>query len=231
MGNRAVITTKDGFLHNGIGVYLHWNGGRDSVQAFLKYCDLRGFRDPDHSSYGFAQLARVIGNFFGDGLSIGIDNFLNLDYDNHDNGVYIIEGWNIVGRKYFDRGFEQSAYNLKEMLISIDEAQPEKERIGKDFFEAKIMKREDLKVGMRAFVREPCNGTYKQATIVGIGENRIVNGSRVLGVPYVSLYGGAICAIEDNINNYLFDDEVLVIPEKTEDENTDVYGRLEGCFS
>ena len=35
MGNRAIITTQKDFDNNGIGVYLHWNGGRDSVQAFL----------------------------------------------------------------------------------------------------------------------------------------------------------------------------------------------------
>ena len=40
MGNRAIITTKKDFDNNGIGVYLHWNGGRDSVQAFLTYCKL-----------------------------------------------------------------------------------------------------------------------------------------------------------------------------------------------
>ena len=37
MGNRAVITTKENMDNNGIGIYLHWNGGRDSVRAFLKY--------------------------------------------------------------------------------------------------------------------------------------------------------------------------------------------------
>lgn len=31
MGNRAIITTKK----RDLGVYLHWNGGRDSVGAFL----------------------------------------------------------------------------------------------------------------------------------------------------------------------------------------------------
>lgn len=36
MGNRAVITTTD----QRIGIYLHWNGGKDSVEAFLKYCKL-----------------------------------------------------------------------------------------------------------------------------------------------------------------------------------------------
>ena len=31
MGNRAVITTEK----KDLGIYLHWNGGRDSVEAFL----------------------------------------------------------------------------------------------------------------------------------------------------------------------------------------------------
>ena len=43
MGNRAVITTEG----RDLSLYLHWNGGRDSVEAFLRYCDLRGFRAPD----------------------------------------------------------------------------------------------------------------------------------------------------------------------------------------
>jgi hypothetical protein len=34
MGNRAVITTEQ----KRIGVYLHWNGGLDSVEGFLTYC-------------------------------------------------------------------------------------------------------------------------------------------------------------------------------------------------
>ena len=33
MGNRAVITTRKDLKD--IGVYLHWNGGRDSVEGFL----------------------------------------------------------------------------------------------------------------------------------------------------------------------------------------------------
>ena len=64
MGNRAIITTKD----KKIGVYLHWNGGLDSVNAFLKYCELKGYRSPDSSNYGFARLCQVIGNYFGSSL-------------------------------------------------------------------------------------------------------------------------------------------------------------------
>lgn len=124
MGNRAVITTKD----KKIGVYLHWNGGRDSVEAFLKYCELKGYRTPDSDCYGWARLCQVIGNFFGGSTSIGIDQYNKLDTDNGDNGVYIIEGWEIVDRLYHDWP-EQHEYKLTEMLKQINDAQPKDEQL------------------------------------------------------------------------------------------------------
>ena len=132
MGNRAVITTsksKDVKKSKDIGVYLHWNGGRDSVEAFLTYCKLKGYRSPSYDSFGWARLCQVIGNYFGGGYSVGIDNCCNLDCDNFDNGVYIIKGWKIVGRQYFD-GTEQHSYDLYKMLLDIDLAQPIKEQLG-----------------------------------------------------------------------------------------------------
>ena len=134
MGNRAVITASkeiDIQKSKDIGIYLHWNGGRDSVEAFLKYCELKGYREPDKDNYGWARLCQVIGNFFGGTASVGIDNCCNLDCDNYDNGVYIIEGWKIVGRKYHS-GAEQNNYDLAEMLIGIDESQPLKEQLGEE---------------------------------------------------------------------------------------------------
>ena len=140
MGNRAVITTsKSTDIKNSTycGIYLHWNGGRDSVQAFLKYCELKGYRSPEKDNYGWARLCQVIGNFFGGELSIGIDSCCSLDCDNWDNGVYIIKDWKIVGRKYFD-GIEQDNYNLKDMLFDINEAQPEGEKLDKKVIEAAV---------------------------------------------------------------------------------------------
>jgi len=131
MGNRAVITTPEDFQKKGVGVYLHWNGGRDSVEGFLTYCKLKGYRTPDTDCYGWARLCQVVGNFFGGSESLGIDTVDRLDCDNYDNGVYLIRGWRIVGRQYM-RGEEQQVYPLAEMLIGIDKAQPEKEQIGEE---------------------------------------------------------------------------------------------------
>lgn len=129
MGNRAVITT--GYKDNDIGVYLHWNGGRDSVEAFLTYCELQGYRSPDMDCYGWARLCQVIGNFFGGSLSVGIDIRKKLDCDNGDNGVYVIKGWKIVDRQYHD-GPEQSGYDLCSMLIDLDSCMPENDRLGEE---------------------------------------------------------------------------------------------------
>ena len=154
MGNRAFVTNKDMEL----GVYLHWNGGRDSVEAFCKYCKLRGFVGGD---YGMARFVQVVANFFGGGQSIGIEPFKYWTMGD-DNGLYVIDNWKIVGRyapqyknqntgetvneyEYYGltederdnyvttlgpwRGEEQHEYDLYEMMDAIDAAQPPKDQI------------------------------------------------------------------------------------------------------
>ena len=131
MGNRAVITAStaaDVSTSNDLGVYLHWNGGRDSVEAFLSYCKRRGFRPPEQDNYGWARLCQVIGNFFGGDLSLGIDRCCKLDCNNGDNGVYIIRNWEIVERR-FNRHPEQDQYDIEEMVREIDAHQPEGDRL------------------------------------------------------------------------------------------------------
>lgn len=210
MGNRAVITTRDDFDNDGIGVYLHWNGGMDSVRSFLEYCRLRGFRSPDEDCYGYARLCQVIGNFFGGGLSVGVDKVSRLDTDNYDNGTYFVKGWKIVGREFFE-GPEQNVYDLGEMLIDIDNAQPEKERLGKEFFLAVRKKREDLKPGDVVFATTWKEGEYKKVRVKKIcGEKKIVNGTDVEGLPFVELFVGGLLDPEDNVNNYLRDEEYYV---------------------
>lgn len=129
MGNRAVIISTENYENNGPGLYVHWNGGRDSINGFLTYCKIRGFRTGD---YGLARLGQVVSNFFGgDGLSVGIDNFDRLDTNNGDNGTYLIKGWDIVGRLFF-KGTEQNHHNLLDMVKYIDACQPINQQLGEE---------------------------------------------------------------------------------------------------
>ena len=102
MGNRAVLEFND----NPVGIYLHWNGGRKTVEPLLAVAReyvIRGTND-----YTVARLAQMMGNYFGGTLSIGVGLVDRMDCDNGDNGVYLIDNnLNIIERKYFS-GQEQT---------------------------------------------------------------------------------------------------------------------------
>lgn len=101
MGNRAVITTSTDH-YKGTGIYLHWNGGIESILAFLAAAKERGYRDPaGDPSYSLARLTGLLHEFFGvsNDSSVGIGSLEHLDCDNWDNGVYVIgRNWEIIDR-------------------------------------------------------------------------------------------------------------------------------------
>jgi len=136
MGNRAVITTEE----KKVGIYLHWNGGRDSVEAFLHFCKVCQFRRPEDDEYSWAALTTVIANYLWQpsdtvlnapsmadyctaGLSIGTGFYEDLPSADFDNGTYIIKDWRIVGRENHS-GSEQDTHPFDEMIQAIYEAQP-----------------------------------------------------------------------------------------------------------
>ena len=89
MGNRAVL--QFGQLRNSLGIYLHWNGGRASVQGFLNAVNQIPEYRGQSKDYKTARLIQLIGLFFPGGYSVGVDIASNLDRDNGDNGTYIID--------------------------------------------------------------------------------------------------------------------------------------------
>ena len=100
MGNRAVITTAP-YAETNVGIYLHWNGGRESVEAFLDAAKALGMRSPGGDPYyAMARLVQIIGNYFGGSTSLGIGLCSELDGES-DNGTYVIgDDWQIVDRLY-----------------------------------------------------------------------------------------------------------------------------------
>lgn len=193
MGNRAIVKPEG----KDIGVYLHWNGGIDSVTAFLKYCELRGFRD-FNDSYGVARFCQVVGNFFGGGLSIGVYSGIGetkYDAEHIDNGIYVVKGWKIV--RHIGEREPREGYDLNDMLKAIDIKQPEKEQLG-EFLDAVETDISEVKVGDMVFV-QAVDGRFEKWEVIGIGEDQIVNGSNVLGIPYVDKWTHG----PNNPNNYL----------------------------
>ena len=93
MGNRAVILFDD---QPEFGVYLHWNGGPESVLAFLEAAN----GSKPANLIGFVQ---TVANFFGyeqEQLSLYVGTPNELDQDNGDNGTFHVKAGKITHRTH-----------------------------------------------------------------------------------------------------------------------------------
>ena len=201
MGNRAIIKPID----SNIGVYLHWNGGYTSVTAFLKYCEMKGYRDfggKFADGYGIARFCQIVGNYFGGALSIGIqaDVEATEDYaEGLDNGIYIIDGWRIVDNI---GGYGEDNYDLMEMLIDIDKSQPTEEQLGKDYIKADEVDALDLEIGDEVFVRRYDNKIEKYTVQGFADDSNLPDFNRpLMGSPFIDMYNDVNGKI--NPNNFL----------------------------
>ena len=123
MGNRAMISYREHGQDKQLApsIYLHWNGGRDSVEAFLEASQTLGIRGYD-GNYCIGRMAQVIGNWMGGTLSMGVGCYGNYAVEFLDHGVYWIKDWEIVVRENGLYEGEQRAYNHEELVKEILEA-------------------------------------------------------------------------------------------------------------
>ncbi len=93
MGNRAVVIFKE---EPSVGVHLHWNGGPESILAFLQ-----DMSEQEKECRGPVAFIQTVANFMDfDGLSLYLGTPDSLDRDNGDNGTYHVAGYNVVGREF-----------------------------------------------------------------------------------------------------------------------------------
>lgn len=128
MGNRATVIFADpNFKKFSAAVYLHWNGGPESVYQFLDELDRRNVRaDQD---YECARFIQIVGEFMDQdersGLSLGVVNGpksikpsdLSKVYTDHgDNGFYIVSrrhGHPPVVRRFIEHVEERPLNEVK----------------------------------------------------------------------------------------------------------------------
>ena len=235
MGNRAVITTPE----RKVGIYLHWNGGRDTIEPLLKYCELQGYRPPSSDEYGFARICQVMGNFFGGSTSLGVGVYTtDRQMDPGDNGIYVIEGWRIanhlrteydsdwnpVGMRSFGPSEEEDWHKFDDMLRAFDASMPEELRLG-EFLDSVEVPAGELQVGDEVWMYDSVRGKWEAFPVVGFGQphgNRIAvevdapKGRKKTiypDLPYV-----AKCDHDGdfswNCNNYVHDDMARIKPRK-----------------
>ena len=138
MGNRAYI----GFENNPIHIYVHWNGGLESVKAFCDVAKERGFRDPTGDPmYAMARLTGLIHEFFGvtDSTSLGICAFTSQEDEQEsvafaDNGKYVIgKDWQIIRHYQYDYDDKEKIVELNTSIDSLSENNKERYEAIKSF--------------------------------------------------------------------------------------------------
>lgn len=119
MGNRAIIV-MDTPKPTSIAIYLHWNGGRDSVESFLLATRKRMGGRLGDVSYGIARLIQVVTAHFPGALSVGVSTY---NGSAGDNGVYVVSSktMEIIDRLDFD-STEQNDYDPEEFSDHIVDA-------------------------------------------------------------------------------------------------------------
>ena len=101
MGNRALIVMQTPSEKQPLvpAIYVHWNGGIDSVEAICDICRERKYRDPaSDPSYAMARMVGVWHEFFGvtNGISLGVMQY-DGEADQGDNGVYVLGAdWKVI---------------------------------------------------------------------------------------------------------------------------------------
>jgi hypothetical protein len=105
MGNRATVIFTDGKKEFSPAVYLHWNGGPESIYGFLDELNRRKVRADQN--YECARFVQLVGEFFDQNMqgttSLGIANGPRSDSltdlqkvrtDHSDNGFYLVSRTN-----------------------------------------------------------------------------------------------------------------------------------------
>ena len=92
MGNRAVVSFSTSPAAPSI--YLHWNGGRASIEGFLAGCLDAGYAATGDQKQDMDEIERCLRPYFarnGECMSIYRQPVGRADCDNGDNGWYILD--------------------------------------------------------------------------------------------------------------------------------------------
>ena len=129
MGNRAVITFAT--YTNAPAIYLHWNGGRASVEGFLsaaRQLGLRHARGHQAQTEALDQLAEMLARFYfrcNVGTTVYRLHFAGSDRDNGDNGTYVLgQDLTILARLHHNRGEEINREKTAAIIEQITAAAP-----------------------------------------------------------------------------------------------------------
>lgn len=126
MGNRAVVTF--GTAASSPCIYLHWNGGRASIEGFCEAARRLGLVDRWQKTVKddrriMDEFARFLARYFYDTevdrLHVYRERYGEADCDNHDNGVYVLHpNFTIKDRLFWQSGREERDIDKTNAIVA-----------------------------------------------------------------------------------------------------------------
>ena len=172
---------------------------RAQVEAYLKYCQFKGYPSPDvEPEKGTSCLFRVIANHLGEDVNVYMMDMSNAEWLLGEDqvkrfGTRICSAfnWEIHSYQTCDAAEAEDldARKLCEMLIAIDAAMPIKQQLGAEYLSFERVKTNPLKPGDKVFVS--VLGKIVKRTVLDIAKpHEWCEGRNVSGMPYIDLYQG-----------------------------------------
>ncbi len=121
MGNRAVITFSQ--HKTAPCIYLHWNGGRASVEAFIKSAKHLGLHvcKSEYEEHKVMDLlAEMIATHFFEtkvGMTVYREQYGRADTNNSDNGVYVLDSGLNIRKRLMNGSQEEVDYKKTEAIF------------------------------------------------------------------------------------------------------------------
>ena len=165
MGNRAFLypeSAKPG--KKTLGVYLHWNGGPDSVIPLIRYCKAKRFRKFS-DGYGVARLCQVMGNFFGGTTSLGVEYERPEYVDTNHKPYCITDDWEIKNIDDYRDDDWPTEQQIREFLVALNDSQPREERIPEQFMFSDKPDLSTVREKTKIIWFDDCYEKYKKGTV------------------------------------------------------------------
>lgn len=121
MGNRAVITFSQ--HKTAPCIYLHWNGGRASVEAFIKsakHLGLHVCKNEYEEHKVMDLLAEMIATHFFEtkvGMTVYREQYGRSDTSNSDNGVYVLDSKLNIRKRIMNGSQEEIDHKKTEAIF------------------------------------------------------------------------------------------------------------------
>lgn len=209
----VIVTDKERTL----GVGFDYRTDRITIEALLEYCNRKGgsVGFGEDTSHAVVEVTKVVSNYLNSSMGVGIISEPTSEWAI--DGMYIVDGWDIVDRVKWDwKKDKEIPYPTENeqriaFMKALDEKQPIEKQIN-DIIDATLMPVSEVDIGDCIYTY--CNGLgFLKHIVTDFSDREEVDGKKVYALPIID--DGDL----DDICSYVTDEYVWATKKEKRNEN------------